>query len=516
MHNMNRFKHFILFLIIILHSAVAFSCGYGYIGDCSTGVHLSINGTVDSFEVAQCPYLKSFDGLDLGSIQNLALVKATSITWESCTNNVTGVQLIYNIHKVNESPGNWLALNLNQDYHIQDGAYDTRYSSKSGNVNLLSGLSLGQDYILEVYFIALVDTIGNDFIPEASLKQDNNGKNYKIRFRYDGPNAPPFTVVTTLVQNLKCNGDQSGRAGVSVYGNQTNLFYQWSNVNSNFFAQYNLPAGSYTVTVSGINGYTQARTIVLTEPPALQLVLVQAPIEVGCAGTDTLYTTISATNKAQKPTYAWFKDGILVSTDSVYTTPLFPLINNLSVTIKDAQGCTETKNANLTITQYSALNLYLTVQNCTTTSSNDGALSALIFGGKSPYTVQWSNGASGDYLNQLAPGQYCVTITDAIQCSTINCATVTAPVASQEPSGLNSWTLQPNPARAGTEIIVKSLEKPAFIQFFNSNGQLLAAKVPQAELEDIPFRLAADLPVGMYWLVVQTAGKYSRQSLIVY
>jgi hypothetical protein len=65
---------------------------------------------------------------------------------------------------VNESPGNWLAFNLNQDYHIQDGVYDTRYSSKSGNVNLLSGLSQGQEYVLEVYFIALVDTIGNDFM----------------------------------------------------------------------------------------------------------------------------------------------------------------------------------------------------------------------------------------------------------------------------------------------------------------------------------------------------------------
>lgn len=516
MHNMYRFKHFILFSIIILNSAVAFSCGYGYIGNCSTGVHLSINGTVDSFEVAQCPYLKSFDGLDLGSIQNLLLAKATSITWESCTYNVTGVQLIYNIHKVNQSPGNWLAFNLDEDYNIEDGAYNTRYHSKSGNVNLLNGLSLGQDYILEVYFIALVDTVGNDLIPEANLKQDNNGKNYKIRFRYDGPNAPPFAVVTTLAQNLKCNSDLSGRAGVSVYGNQSNLFYQWSNVNSNFFAQYNLPAGTYTVTVSGISGYTQARTIVLTEPPALQLVLVQAPIEIGCAGTDTLFTTISATNKAQKPTYTWFKNGILVSTDSVYTTPVFPIINNLYVTIKDAQGCTETKNANLTITQYSALNLYLTVQNCTTTSSNDGTLSALIFGGKTPYAVQWSNGANGDYLNQLAPGQYCVTITDALQCSTINCATVTAPVSLQDVNGLNFWKLQPNPARAGAEITLQSLEQPALIQLFSTTGQLLATQSAVDEVGEVRFRLAADLTAGMYWLLVQSAGKYSLQQLIVH
>ncbi len=513
---MYRFKHFILLLILILNSAVAFACGFGYIGDCSTGIHLSINGTVDSFEVAQCPYLKSFDGLDLGSIQNLALVKATSITWESCTNNVTGVQLVYSIHKINESPGSWASFNLSQDYHIEDGAYDTRYSSRTGNVNLLNGLSLGQDYVLEVYFIAYVDTIGNDFIPETSLKQDNNGKNYKVRFRYDGPNAPPFTVVTTLVQNLKCHDDQSGRAGVSVYGNQTNLFYQWSNVNSNFFAQYNLPAGTYTVTVSGINGYTQARTIVLTEPPALQLVLVQAPVVAVCAGTDTLYATISATNQAQKPTYAWYNNGILVSTDSVYTVAVPSILNNLVVTIKDAQGCTETETANISVTLYPALNLYLTVQNCTTTSSNDGALSALIFGGKSPYIVQWSNGATGDYVDQLAPGQYCVTITDAVQCSTINCATVTAPVSAQAPDDVNSWTLQPNPARAGTEIIVKSLGKPAFIQLFGSNGQLLATKVPQEELEDIPFRLAADLPSGIYWLVVQAAGNYSRQPLMVH
>jgi hypothetical protein len=520
---MNRFLPSFLAMLFVAMVTPNFACGYGYIGDCSTGVHLSINGTVDSFEVATCPYLKSLDGLDLGSIQSLSLVKATSITWESCMNNVTGVQLLYNVHKVNEAPANWLAFNLDQDYHVLDGPYDTRYRSKTGNINLLNGLTVGQDYILEVYFVAIVDTIGDDFIPETTLKQNNKGKNYKVRFRYDGPNGPPFTVVTTLVQPLKCHNDQSGRVGVSVYGNQSNLFYQWSNVNNNFFAQFNLAAGTYTVTVSGVNGYTQARTIVLEEPPAIQVNVLQTEVAFGCnpGNNDSLSVTLSAANNAQHPSYQWLENGQVVGTDSTFTEIVhFPLAS-LSVKITDAQGCQAVVDPVLiVITQYPALNLYLAVQNCTSTTANDGSLSALIVGGKDPYNILWSNGASTDIITNLTPGFYCITLTDGIGCTATNCAQVTAPIAVLETENTQSLVMQPNPVRSGSEIMLQpmftSFDNSVLVQLFSSDGRLVFSKNMSGIFDQIRLNIEANTPPGQYWVQLRQGEKSKWGRLIVY
>lgn len=517
---MSRFFPSFFLAIALFTCTRSIACGYGYIGDCSTGVHLGINGTVDSFEVANCPYLKSFDGLDLGSIQSLALVKATSITWESCANTVTGVKLFYNVHKTNEAPGNWLSFAMIQDYDIIAGAYDTRYHSKTGNVNLLSGLQVGQDYVLEVYFEAAVDTIGDDMIPETTLRQNNNGKNYKIRFRYDGPSAPPFTVVTTLVQPLKCNGDNSGRVGVSVYGNQSNLFYQWSNVNSNFFAQYNLPAGSYTVTVSGINGYTQARTILLPEPALISLSISQTPVTLNCAPLDTLETTLSAENNALHPSYFWYNNGVLVGNDSTFTTLINVGQNFISVTVKDANACMVTKAVTLEVIVNPPPVVYLTVQNCTSLLSNDGTLAALIIGGTGPYTIQWTNGAIDDYLSNLAPGNYCVTLTDANGCTSTNCATVSAPSAVQSPDENHILQIQPNPVMRGQEVQVQFQDSPSDhaleLLVYHADGRLLLRQKRDGPSAPLRFTLEADTPSGVYWVVLRNIEKTIGSALFVH
>lgn len=149
-----------------------------------------------------------------------------------------------------------------EDYNTLVGPYTTRYRSADANVNLTAGLLVGQDYTLEAYFHAQVDTIGNDFLPETFIVQNNDGLNYHLNFRYGGPAAPPFTVVDTRKTAPACYGDTTGIVGVSVYGNETGLFYHWNYVeNDNFHTLYNVPAGMYIVTVTGAGGYSQADTV---------------------------------------------------------------------------------------------------------------------------------------------------------------------------------------------------------------------------------------------------------------
>jgi len=58
----------------------------------------------------------------------------------------------------------------------------------------------------------------------------------------------------------------------------------------------------------------------------------------------------------------------------------------------------------------------VTVVNATCGNTNDGSIN-VIPQGISPYTYQWSNGATTSTINNLAPGIYTVTVTDAVLCT---------------------------------------------------------------------------------------------------
>ncbi|MEI6577552.1 MAG: Ig-like domain-containing protein, partial [Bacteroidota bacterium] len=61
--------------------------------------------------------------------------------------------------------------------------------------------------------------------------------------------------------------------------------------------------------------------------------------------------------------------------------------------------------------------------------SNNGSISLTPSGGVSPYSYNWSNGASIQNLSGLAPGSYLVTITDKYSCSVTKSTSITQPTA---------------------------------------------------------------------------------------
>ncbi|MCF8295072.1 MAG: T9SS type A sorting domain-containing protein [Bacteroidales bacterium] len=94
-------------------------------------------------------------------------------------------------------------------------------------------------------------------------------------------------------------------------------------------------------------------------------------------------------------------------------------ISNLSagvytLTVTDSQGCQDISiyplsqpaliQVNSTVSNYNGFN--------TSLGNSDGFIHLYISGGIAPYSVQWSNGLSGNHVYNLAAGSYQVTITD--------------------------------------------------------------------------------------------------------
>ena len=59
--------------------------------------------------------------------------------------------------------------------------------------------------------------------------------------------------------------------------------------------------------------------------------------------------------------------------------------------------------------------------------SNDAALSAWVAGGLAPLVYAWSNGANKDNLQNMAPGNYFLTVTDAADCQWLDSVFLNAP-----------------------------------------------------------------------------------------
>ncbi len=308
------------------------ACGYAWISDCASQVQLRINGTLDSFDIAACPAGFNFDGIQLGTLQSFSLANAKTITWESCQNNVSAVFLKYRVYQQGGNPGNWQSLALQQYKQIIDGPYTTRFNSAPSNISLTNGLVVGQTYLLEVYLLAEIDTIGDDFIPETTLLKNNNGTNYKMTFTYGGPAAAPILLLPHLTEP-SCHGANDGNIYVSTYGNISGLSYNWSNIPLNFFQQYNLVAGNYGITVTNSNGQTASETMMLGQPEALEVHFNNIQ-SVGCNNSPGSATVMGSGGTGPYQ-YHW-------QTGQQSDTILFPSSGNWHVTVTDAHNCSVT------------------------------------------------------------------------------------------------------------------------------------------------------------------------------
>jgi gliding motility-associated-like protein len=226
----------------------------------------------------------------------------------------------------------------------------------------------------------------------------------------------------TVTQNVLCNSGTDGSVDLTVNGGTSPYSYNWSNGSSTEDLN-NLSSGTYTVTITDANGCTTNASVTITQPSSSLNANAAATHNVLCySGTDGS-VDLTVNGGTSPYSYNWSNGA---STED---------LNNLSsgtytVTITDANGCTA--NASATITQpSSSLNANAAAtHNVLCNSGTDGSVDLTVNGGTSPYSYNWSNGASTEDLNNLSSGTYTVTITDANGCTANVSATITQPLSS--------------------------------------------------------------------------------------
>lgn len=85
---------------------------------------------------------------------------------------------------------------------------------------------------------------------------------------------------------------------------------------------------------------------------------------------------------------------------------------------------------------------------------DNGSAQVMPMGEQGPYDILWSTGETGMAIQNLAPGSYSVTITDANGCSTTEDFTITTITRVTELGSLQEFKVFPNPANDQFQVIL--------------------------------------------------------------
>jgi hypothetical protein len=310
--------------------------------------------------------------------------------------------------------------------------------------------------------------------------------------------------------NVLCNGASNGSATVNATGNSP-FNYIWSNGLTSV-TNSGLAAGTYSVTVTDVNGCTANTQVTITEPNVLTTTV--QTTQATCSGSLADGSMNTLVNGGTAPfTYVW-SNGSTTSSVNGLTAGTY------TVTITDANGCTVTGNGTIVtmccnvtssgsitgtqsncgsfdpspitsvslpsggvgtmeyiwlkklpgqsytvisgatgttydpgvITQTTKYRRCARRNNCTTYAGEsnwitmtvnggvnatvqttqgtcagnlaNGSVNVVVTSGNAPYTYNWSNGSTSSTVNNLSPGTYTVTVTDANGCTVTKSSTV--------------------------------------------------------------------------------------------
>jgi SprB repeat len=232
-----------------------------------------------------------------------------------------------------------------------------------------------------------------------------------------------FAITTSQASPL-CAGGNNGSILVTATGSAAPFNVSWSGTASGnpagneiaasggSYTIASLAAGTYNITVTNSLGCTASVSRTLTQPTTL--VATTTVSNILCFDqTGTISLTVSGGTGNR--TFSWTgPSGFTATTQNISGL----LAGTYNVTVTDANACTTTATANVTGPAF-ALNYVTTGDNNDVScfGGSDGGITFIATGGTSPYSYQWSNGATVSSPSGLSAGTYTVTLTDDNGCT---------------------------------------------------------------------------------------------------
>ena len=228
--------------------------------------------------------------------------------------------------------------------------------------------------------------------------------------------------------NVSCNGASDGKIfAIASEGGQP-YTYEWDDPGmSTGEILDGVPAGTYTVVATDVNGCSVTGTVTLTEPPPLEITI-ESELNSSCFGEQdgTISASVAGGNEPYQ--YFWYNsDGDLIDTDSIAENLL---AGSYTLIVQDGNLCTDLEN------------IVLEGPDAPVFINLETQINVSCFGGSDGFVVVSATGGTvndpddytfipNDTLTNLTAGEYLITATDLNNCS------FTFPIVITEPSELD-------------------------------------------------------------------------------
>ncbi len=207
---------------------------------------------------------------------------------------------------------------------------------------------------------------------------------------------PSATVSgTTVTTNVACNGGSNGTINLTPTGGTSGYTFDWGG-GITTEDRTGLVAGTYSVTITDVNGCTGIVSTTVSEPTALSTSVSSTNSD--CGGSNGS-ASVLASGGTTNYTYLWSNAGI---TSSISGIPS----GVYNVTVTDANGCTATNSVTVSnnpdITAPAAPTLATITAECTATASAPTAsdncagmvtgttIDPLTYSSEGTYTINWT------------------------------------------------------------------------------------------------------------------------------
>ncbi len=228
-----------------------------------------------------------------------------------------------------------------------------------------------------------------------------------------------LTAAVSSATNVTCNGGTDGAIDITVNGGTSPYTYLWSNISVSEDLN-GVGANTYSVVVTDSRSCTATTNATITEPTAI--VLSFSHTDPLCTGDVNGTATVNAAGGNSGYTYDWSYTPAMNDNSTLTGIPS----GTYDVVVTDASNCTATGNVTLVNpTTLTAQLINKAEISCANTQ--DGSVEVSATGGTQPYTYSWSNGRNTTVINNLAPGNYTVTVLDNNGCNVVLSVTFLAP-----------------------------------------------------------------------------------------
>ncbi|MBN8697608.1 MAG: gliding motility-associated C-terminal domain-containing protein [Bacteroidetes bacterium] len=220
---------------------------------------------------------------------------------------------------------------------------------------------------------------------------------------------PSLISVNETVVNESCGGVCDGSILLAPTGGTGAFTFAWLPGGQTTSSITGLCAGTYTATVTDVNGCDTTVTFTITSPPVLTVSLSSTDVlcNSACDGT----ATAIAAGGTPGYNYSWSHGAAFVLPNVVNLCP-----GQYILTVTDNLGCTAADTVN--ITEPTPLTSSTTQTNVSCNAVCDGEAVVIPSGGTLPYSFSWAPGGStNDTASSLCAGVYNVTVTDGNGCT---------------------------------------------------------------------------------------------------